>query len=110
MKLKTLFVPLAAVLAVNAGTALALDNKQATDLMTKATCNACHTIDKKGVGPAYKDVSAKYKGNAKAAEMLADKVRKGGMGVWGPIPMPPNPKEKIGDDDLKQLVAWILTL
>lgn len=110
MKLRKLFLPLAAMVAVHAGSALALDNKQATDLMTKAACNACHTIDKKGVGPAYKDVSAKYKGNAKAADTLIDKVRKGGMGVWGPIPMPPNPKEKIGDDDLKQLVAWILTL
>ncbi len=106
--------PILALLAVTMGCGVAqaqsLDAKSAGDLMAKAACNACHQIDKKAVGPAYKDVSAKYKGNAKAVELLADKVRKGGMGVWGPIPMPPNPKEKISDEDIKRLVAWILTL
>ncbi len=87
-----------------------LDAKKAGELMTKAGCNACHQLDKKVLGPSYKDVATKYKTNAKAAELLAKKVREGGMGVWGPIPMPPNAKEKINDDDLKQMVAWILTL
>ncbi len=53
--------------------------------------------------------TAKYKGNAQAVDMLAKKVRAGSAGVWGKIPMPPNPKERISDDELKQLVAWILS-
>jgi cytochrome c len=79
-------------------------------IATKAGCLACHTVDKKLVGPSYKDVAAKYKGKADAAAMLADKVRKGGVGNWGPppIPMPPNPVDKISDADLKTVIQWIL--
>jgi cytochrome c len=87
-----------------------LDAKKAGELMTKAGCNACHQVEKKVLGPAYKDVAVKYKANPKALELLAKKTREGGVGVWGQIPMPPHTKEKISDDDLKQLVAWILTL
>ena len=78
------------------------------EIAQKAGCIACHAVDKKLVGPAYKDVAAKYKGQADAATKLAEKVRKGGTGVWGPIPMPPNPAEKINDADLKTVVAWVL--
>jgi cytochrome c len=74
----------------------------------KAGCMACHNVDKKIVGPAYKDVAAKYKGDAGAAARLAEKVRKGGTGVWGQIPMPPNPPDKISDADLKAVLAWVL--
>lgn len=74
----------------------------------KAGCLACHAKDKKIVGPAYKDVAAKYKGQADAPAKLAEKVRKGGSGVWGPIPMPPNTPEKINDADLKIVLEWIL--
>ncbi len=70
-------------------------------------CTACHGIDKKIVGPAYKDVAKKYKGDAAAPAKLAEKVVKGGSGVWGPIPMPPN---KVTDDEAKKLVAWVLSL
>jgi cytochrome c len=70
-------------------------------------CTACHAVDKKGVGPAYKDVAKKYKGDAGAAAKLAEKVIKGGQGVWGPVPMPPN---KVTDDDAKKLVAYVLSL
>lgn len=70
-------------------------------------CTACHAIDKKLVGPAYKDVAKKYKGDAAAPAKLAEKVVKGGSGVWGPIPMPPN---KVTDDEAKKLVAWVLSL
>lgn len=79
-------------------------------IATKSGCLACHTVDKKLVGPSYKDVAAKYKGKADAAAMLADKVRKGGVGNWGPppIPMPPNPADKISDADLKTVIQWIL--
>lgn len=109
--MKKCFAAVVACAALGTGSgAWALDAKEAGDIMTKAACAACHQLDKKLVGPAYKDVAAKYRGNAKAAELLAQKVRTGGMSVWGPIPMPPNPKEKISDDDLKKLVGWILTL
>ena len=74
----------------------------------KAGCLACHAVDKKLVGPAFKDVAAKYKGQPDAVAKLSDKVRKGGAGNWGQIPMPPNPEAKISDADLKTVVEWIL--
>ena len=79
-------------------------------IASKAGCLACHAVDKKLVGPSYKDIAAKYKGQADAPGKLADKVRKGGVGNWGPppIPMPPNPVDKISDADLKTVVQWIL--
>ncbi len=86
---------------------------QASDgeaIVKKARCVACHAVDQKRVGPAYKDVAAKYKGDAKAPGMLFDKVRAGGAGNWGQVPMMPHPADKIGDDDLKAAVAWILSL
>lgn len=73
----------------------------------KYNCTACHAIDKKLVGPAYKDVAAKYKGQNVAAK-LEQKVKKGGGGVWGPVPMPPN--AAVPDADIKKLVAWVLSL
>ena len=97
---------LAALLATAAsGSALAADMPPA---MQKSGCMACHTVDKKLVGPAFKDIAAKYKGQGDAVAKLSDKVRKGGAGVWGPIPMPPNPADKINDGDLKAAVEWIL--
>ncbi|MDD5250951.1 MAG: c-type cytochrome [Rhodocyclaceae bacterium] len=96
------------MMALLAGLALATPAAFASEaIATKAGCLACHKIDVKLVGPAYKDVAAKYKGQDVAAK-LADKVRKGGSGVWGPIPMPPNPPEKINDADLKAVVQWVL--
>jgi cytochrome c len=80
---------------------------QADEALAKAkNCMACHTIDKKVVGPAYKDVAAKYKGDAKAPAMLAAKVKAGGKGAWGEIPMPPN---NVTPDEAKKLVTWILS-
>jgi len=99
----------AALAFAGAAPGQALDDKKADELMKKAGCNACHTIDKKGVGPAYKEVAAKNKGKADAAQSMFDKVRKGGAGVYGQVPMPPNAPDKISDGDLKALVAWILT-
>jgi cytochrome c len=72
-----------------------LDAKQAEAVMAKAGCNACHAVDKKGVGPSYREVAAKRKGDPKAAETLIQKVRAGGAGVYGQVPMPPNPPGKI---------------
>ena len=77
-------------------------------LAKSKNCMACHAVDKKLVGPAYKDVAAKYKSDAGAEAKLAEKVKKGGSGVWGPIPMPPNAAVK--DDDIKKMVAYIMTL
>jgi len=74
-------------------------------LAQKHNCTACHAVDKKLVGPSYKDVAAKYKGQNAAAK-LEDKVKKGGQGTWGSVPMPPNPA--VPDADIKKLVAWVL--
>jgi cytochrome c len=99
-----------ALAVAGSASAQALDDRKANDLMVKAGCNACHAVDKKGVGPSYKDVAAKTRPKKDAAaQYLFDKVRKGGAGVYGQVPMPPNPPDKIGDADLKALVAWILT-
>ncbi len=79
----------------------------ADEALAKAkNCMACHAIDKKIVGPAYKDVAAKYKGDAGAVDKLAAKVKAGGKGVWGQIPMPPN---NVTPDEAKKLVTWILS-
>jgi cytochrome c len=76
------------------------------DLAKKSNCMSCHTVDKKLVGPAYKDVAAKYKGDANAVKTLSAKVKAGGKGAWGEIPMPPNAAVK--DADIETLVKWIL--
>lgn len=76
-------------------------------LATAKNCMACHAIDKKLVGPSYKDVAAKYAGQKDAVDKLAVKVIKGGSGAWGPVPMPANPQ--VSDAEAKKLVGWILT-
>ena len=77
-------------------------------LAKKSNCLACHQIDKKSVGPAYKDIAKKYKGQAGIAAKLAEKVKKGSQGVWGQVPMPPN--AAVSDADIKKLVDWILKM
>jgi cytochrome c len=76
------------------------------ELAKKHACFACHTVDKKMVGPSYKDVAAKYRGDKDAPAKLAEKVKKGSQGVWGNVPMPPN--TTVSDADLSALVKWIL--
>ena len=98
----------AAGLFVAGGANAVLDNQAAEELMKKNGCSACHSIDKKIVGPAYQDVAAKYKGDAGAAAKLEEKVKKGGVGVWGQIPMPGN--AQASDADIKNLVEWVLSL
>ena len=78
------------------------------ELAKKHACTACHAVDKKLVGPGYKEVAAKYKGNAKAEALLIDKVKKGGVGTWGQVPMPPN--ANVPDADVKTLVKWVLSI
>ena len=81
----------------------------ANEALAKAkNCLACHTVATKLVGPAYKDVAAKYAGQKDAADKLATKVMKGGTGAWGPIPMPANPQ--VNAAEAKTLVTWILSL
>lgn len=77
-------------------------------LATAKNCMACHAVDKKLVGPSYKDVAAKYNGQAGAADKLAAKIMKGGAGVWGPVPMPAN--AQVNEAEAKKLAAWILTV
>ena len=77
------------------------------DLAQKKNCMACHAVDKKLVGPSYKDVAGKYAGQGDAADKLAQKVLKGGAGVWGPVPMPANPQ--VNAAEARQLVQWILS-
>ena len=100
--MKALLVAVAAVGTLfMAGTASA---DQA--LAQKSGCLACHSIDKKVLGPSYKDVAAKYKGDKTAEAKLVEKVKKGGSGTWGPMPMPANTQVK--DEDIKTLVKWVL--
>ena len=89
------------------GAAFALPAHADEALAKKHNCLACHTTDKKLVGPSYKDVAKKYKGQNVAAK-LQEKVKKGGQGVWGPVPMPTNPA--VPDKDIKELVEWILKM
>jgi len=77
-------------------------------LATAKNCMACHAIDKKLVGPSYKDVAAKYAGQKDAVDKLAAKIIKSGSGVWGPVPMPAN--TQVNDAEAKKLAAWVLTL
>ena len=85
----------------------AVDDAKAMQLAGKYGCVACHAVDKKVVGPAYKDVAKKYAGDASALDKLEHKVKAGGSGAWGAIPMPPN---NVPDADIKTLVQWVLSL
>ena len=78
------------------------------DLAKQKACLACHQIDKKLVGPAYKDIAAKYKTDKDAEKKLAAKVRAGSTGVWGQIPMPANPS--VSEAEAATLVKWILAM
>lgn len=96
---------LAAALA--AGFALSAPARADEALAKKHNCLACHMVDKKSVGPAYKDIAKKYAGQADAQAKLAEKVKKGSSGVWGQVPMPPN--AAVPDEDVKKLIAWVLS-
>ncbi len=77
-------------------------------LAQSKNCMACHAVDKKLVGPSYKEVAAKYAGDAGAVDKLAVKIQKGGSGVWGAIPMPAN--SQVSEAEAKKLAAWVLTV
>jgi cytochrome c len=97
----------ALALTIAAGAVLSLPAQASEELAKKYMCLTCHTVDKKLVGPSYQDVAAKYKSDKGAEAKLVEKVKKGGVGVWGQIPMPPN--DKVPDADLKALVKWVLS-
>jgi len=92
-----------------AAQANAADAAAAQALAQKSGCLACHSVDKKVLGPAFKDVAAKYKGDKTAEAKLIEKVKKGGSGTWGPMPMPPN-SPQVKDADIKTVVGWVLSL
>jgi len=100
--MKAVVFAAAAALTLSAGAASA---DQA--LAQKSACLSCHQVAKKVVGPAFKDVAAKYKGDAKAADHLFEVIKKGGKGNWGQVPMPPNPQ--VSDADAKKLASWVLS-
>lgn len=101
--MKNLFIVAAAVALV-----AAMPARASADLAQKKNCMACHATDKKLIGPAYKDVAAKYAGQKDAADKLAEKIVKGGSGVWGAVPMPANPQ--VTPAEAKQLATWVLTV
>lgn len=101
MKRLPLILVVSAVLGAS-GTAFA-----SPELAKKHACFACHAVDKKLVGPSYKDVAGKYRGDKGAEGRLADKVKKGSQGTWGQVPMPPN--AAVPDADVRALVKWILS-
>jgi cytochrome c len=95
-------------LFVSAGLLASAGNALASEALAKKyNCLTCHAMDKKLVGPSYQDVAAKYKGDAGAEAKLIGKVKNGGSGVWGQIPMPPN--AAVPDADIKTLVKWVLS-
>ena len=104
MKTFVLSVALGSLAVVAAGAARA---QNVDELLKKHNCLACHAVDKKLVGPSYQEVAKKYAGQKDAEKMLAEKVKKGGVGVWGQVPMPPN--TAVPDADIQTMVKWILT-
>jgi cytochrome c len=103
--MKPLVVSASISLALASGAALAADAQQ---LLKEKNCLTCHQLDTKVVGPAYKDVAAKYKARKDAEAYLVKKIKDGSTGVWGPVPMPPN--GTVNDDEAKTLAKFILTV
>ena len=110
MNIKFAAVGIAGALVLAATSAnAALDDAKAGNLMKKAGCFACHAVDKKILGPAYKEVALKHKGESGAAGKLVKVVRSGSKGTYGSFAMPPNPASKISDEELHSVVEWVLT-
>lgn len=108
MKLRWLTVPAIAAVMMAGQANAAMGKDDALALAKKSGCLACHSIDKKVVGPAWKDVGAKYKGQGKKADLVA-KVKAGGKGTWGQVPMPPY-SPRVADADIESLVDFVLSL
>ncbi|WP_042883486.1 c-type cytochrome [Cupriavidus necator] len=97
---------IAALMLGAAASAHAVEAAKAQEIANKNACMGCHQVDKKLVGPSYKEVAAKYKGDKNALATLTKKVKGGGSGVWGPVPMPAN--AAVSDADIKTVVEWVL--
>jgi cytochrome c len=93
--------------AFSFSSAAAVDGAKAQQLAVKYNCQGCHSVDKKIVGPGYKEIAKKYAGDKAAPAKLEQKVKTGGSGVWGSIPMPPN---NVPDADINTIVTWVLSL
>jgi len=104
--MRKLLIPLVATLSLAAAPAAMASEA----LAKKYNCLACHQVDKKLVGPSYKDVAKRYKGQPGAAAKLAESVKKGSSGKWGPTPMPGGINANVPDADVKALISWILSL
>lgn len=97
------------LLVAMAGLTLASGMAGASEaLANKAGCVACHAVDKKMIGPTYKEIAARYKNDKNALATLSQRVRQGSKGVWGPVPMPPTPANRLSDAELQAVVAWLL--
>ncbi|MES2637327.1 MAG: c-type cytochrome [Pseudomonadota bacterium] len=107
--MKVLLSSIAVSAMLLAGSVHAANADAAKALAQKNGCLACHSIDKKVLGPSYKDVAAKYKGDKTAEAKMIAKVKAGGSGVWGPMPMPAN-SPQVKDEDIKTIVQWILSM
>jgi cytochrome c len=103
--MKPLVLSVAAAAVLSSGAALAADAQQ---LLKEKACLACHTVDKKLVGPSYKEVAAKYKSRKDAEAYLSKKIKEGSTGVWGQVPMPPN--GTVADDEARTLAKYILAV
>lgn len=100
----------ALILTAASAALLAMTGTASADqaLAQKNACMSCHGVDKKIVGPAFKEIAKKYASDPKAVEMLVEKVKTGGKGVWGAVPMPPNPQVK--PEDSKKIIEWMMSL
>jgi len=106
MNMQFKHVALAVAALMVSVSAQALDAAAAKALASKSACLACHAVDRKMVGPSYKDVAAKHKGQADAVAKVAARIKSGGSGMYGPVPMPAQPNLK--GDELKLLAEWVL--
>ena len=97
-----------AALIAAAGILMAAPASASVELAKQKNCLACHAVDKKLVGPSYKDIAAKYKADKNAPAVLAKKIREGGVGVWGQIPMPANPQ--VNEQEAQALAKWVLSM
>ncbi|MEO8012491.1 MAG: c-type cytochrome [Dokdonella sp.] len=93
-----------------AGCLLVVPASASEELATRAGCTICHAGAAKTLGPAYKDIAARYRGDPTAPALLAERVRKGSSGVWGPIPMMATPVTKMSDAEIESVLAWILAI
>jgi len=109
MKARWLCIPAMAAFMVAGQANAELGKDDALALAKKSGCLACHSIEKKVVGPAWKDVSAKYKGDASQKARLVAKIKAGGKGVWGQVPMPPY-SPRVADKDIEALVGFVLSI